>query len=192
MIGCRPLTNEEIDTIKAAAAVPIQDRALILLGATTGFRISELLSLTWTDVLQQSRVMVVKRNTKGRLQSRSALLHPEAKAALEALHYAVQPKSDGEYIFKSRKGENRAIGKVQAWRRLDEAFTALGLKGKLGTHCMRKYFAERVYEGTGKDLLKTQRALGHRNINSTISYLSFNTQELDATILDMRQTTKKK
>ena len=48
---------------------------------------------------------------------------------------------------------------------------------------MRKTFADRVYEKLNHDLVKTQRALGHRNINSTVSYLSFREEEIDAAIL---------
>jgi integrase len=54
-----------------------------------------------------------------------------------------------------------------------EAYKSNELTGKLGTHAMRKTFANRMYDKLGKDLVKCQRALGHRNINSTVSYLSF-------------------
>ncbi len=48
---------------------------------------------------------------------------------------------------------------------------------------MRKTFARRVHEKLGKDLVKTQKAMGHRSINSTVSYLSFNEEEIDDAIL---------
>jgi site-specific recombinase XerC len=57
------------------------------------------------------------------------------------------------------------------------------LTGTLGIHAMRKTFAHRVYENLSRDLVKTQRALGHANINSTVSYLSFADAEIDAAIL---------
>jgi len=44
-------------------------------------------------------------------------------------------------------------------------------------------FATRVYDHLNRDLVKTQRALGHKNINSTVSYLSFRDEEIDAAIL---------
>jgi hypothetical protein len=34
---------------------------------------------------------------------------------------------------------------------------------------MRKTFANRVYEKLDYDLVKTQWAIGHRNLNSTVS-----------------------
>ena len=87
-------------------------------------------------------------------------------------------------IFKSRKGQ-RAITRVQAFRVLTEVYEANGLMGKLGTHSMRKTFADRIYERLGRDLIKVQRALGHRCINSTVSYLSFREEEITEAILSI-------
>jgi hypothetical protein len=44
---------------------------------------------------------------------------------------------------------------------------------------MRKTFANRVYHQLNHDLVKTQRAMGHKNINSTVAYLSFAEDEID-------------
>jgi len=48
---------------------------------------------------------------------------------------------------------------------------------------MRKTFANRVYHQLNQDLVKTQRAMGHKNINSTVASLSFVEAEIDAAIL---------
>jgi integrase len=48
---------------------------------------------------------------------------------------------------------------------------------------MRKTFANRMYDKLGHDLVKTQRALGHKNINSTVAYLSFREEDIAAAIL---------
>jgi len=51
---------------------------------------------------------------------------------------------------------------------------------------MRKRFAQGVYEAISHDLVRTQRALGHKNINSTVSYLGFGTDaEVDEPILSL-------
>jgi site-specific recombinase XerD len=57
------------------------------------------------------------------------------------------------------------------------------LRGKLGTHTMRKTFANNVHERLGRDLVKTQRALGQKNITTTILYLSFRDDEITQAIL---------
>jgi len=169
-----------------------RDKALFMLGVKSGFRISELLSLRLRDVAQGGRlverVTVERRNMKKKLEGRTVLLHPEARAALAA--WLEELGKDTElagdtFIFQSRKGGNRPITRVQAYRILHEACDSCELTGKLGTHSMRKTFANKVYDALDNDLVKTQRALGHRNVNSTVQYLSFREEEIDEAILSM-------
>jgi integrase len=167
-----------------------RDTALFLLGIKSGFRISELLSLKVGDLLQAGRmverVTVARRNMKKRVEGRTVLLHPEAKEALAEWfqELAAEEKLTAEtFVFLSRKGDNRPVTRVHAWRVLHQAFTDTDLGGKLGTHSMRKTFANKVYDALGHDLIKTQRALGHRNINSTACYLSFREEDIDRAIL---------
>jgi integrase len=113
-------------------------------------------------------------------------LHPDAKAALATwvLTLRQQPGVTTQtYLFRSRKGNNRPISPVQAWRILREACEANELTGKLGTHCMRKTFAQKVYHQLDYDLIRTKRALGHQNIANTERYLSFAEEDITAAIL---------
>jgi site-specific recombinase XerD len=48
---------------------------------------------------------------------------------------------------------------------------------------MRKTFAKKIYEHLGRDLARTQEALGHQHINDTRKYLSFDRTEIDRAIL---------
>ena len=82
----------------------------------------------------------------------------------------------------SAKGDNRPITRIHAYRLFKDACAANGLQGVLATHSLRKTFAHRIYERLGKDLIKTQRALGHRSITSTVQYLSFREEEIDRAI----------
>ena len=194
MKGCRPLTSDEVELTAKTFGGPFaaRDRALFLLGVRSGFRISELLSIRLADVLQAGRlvdrVAVQRRNMKKKTEGRTVLLHPEAKAALEVwiadLKAAGYMTADA-YVFQSRKGQNRPISRQQAHRILSGAYSVNGMTGNLGTHSMRKTFANRVYDALGGDLVKTAKALGHRNLNSTGAYLSFREEEIDAAILTM-------
>ena len=85
MRGSKPLTEEEIRAL--VNNLGPADKALFLLGLKTGFRISELLSLTVGDVVSngkiKDRVTVQRRNMKGKKSSRTVLLHEEARQALK-------------------------------------------------------------------------------------------------------------
>lgn len=194
MKGCRPLNDQEVKlvTMSFGGKYATRDKALFLLGLKSGFRISELLSLRLCDVLQAGRMVdritVQRRHMKKKTESRTILLHPEAKEALDK--WINELNANGHiaadtFIFRSRKGRNRPITRMHAWRILKEAYTSNEMNGKLGTHSMRKTFADRIYDKLDRDLVKTQKALGHRNINSTVQYLSFREEEIDEAILSI-------
>lgn len=222
MKGCRPLTDEEIKRVlaKLSGRYAARNRALFVLGLKTGFRISEMLSLRIGDVSVTNgepaapplpgfaevagsgkravdRITVQRRHMKGNLESRTIVLHPEAKAALE--EWIAQLRgfgytAAGTPLFlsqirrsgksgKARSSRERAISRIQAHRILHAAYQACGVRTQTGTHCMRKTFANKVYDALDKSLLKTQKALGHRSIASTVLYLSFREEEIDDAIL---------
>lgn len=194
MRGCRPLEDPEIQAILQSftGRFARRDRALFVLGLKTGLRISELLSIRIGDVVQYGdiveRISIERRSTKGSVEGRTIILHPDAKAALgewidECRRSTLLPLPEERYLFHSQKGWNRPLGRRHAWRILKHVYRLNELSGKLATHSMRKTFAGRVYDALGRDLVKTQRALGHKDINSTAKYLSFRQEEIDAAIL---------
>jgi integrase len=193
MKGMRALTDIEIEQVKRSffGTFAARDQALFILGIKSGFRISEILSLKLGDVFDngkiQDRIYVHRKHMKGQCEGRCVVLHSEAKASIQS--WAEQLISKGAtpetYIFKSRNGTNKPITRVQAWKMLTRFYAAAGLTGALGTHSLRKTFADRVYDKLGHDLLKTQRALGHRDIKSTVSYLAFKQEDVDDAILSI-------
>lgn len=193
MKGMRPLTDDEIARVAAGfnGAFAARDRALFILGIKTGLRISEILSLTLGDVLVgdrfHDRIYIERRHIKGKREGRSIPLNPSAREALLPWLKILKAEGapPGTFLFQSRSGRNRPISRVQAWKILHSVFQRVGVFGRLGTHSMRKSFAQRAFRKLNNDLLRTQRALGHRSIGSTISYLSFENQEIDEVIMSL-------
>jgi integrase len=199
MKGCRPLSDEEVKLISQSFGGTFgkRNKALFVVGYRTGFRISELLSLRVGDVQQHSKIVdqvtVQRKHMKKKTEGRTVPLHPEARAALsvwmEVLQKMLKSTLDPQTpVFCSRvretaTGLRRAISREQAWRILKEAFGSNELTGKLGTHAMHKTFANHMYEKLNRDLVKVQRAMGHRNINSTVAYLSFREEDIADAIL---------
>jgi integrase len=192
MKGCRPLTDDEVRLVSQSFGGPYaaRDKALFMLGIKSGFRISELLSLRVGDVWQHGqfveRVAVRRQHMKGKIQGRSVILHPEAKAALAAWLMAmprlgaVTPESP---LFPSRKARHRPLRRGQAWYILTQAYAANGLTGMIGCHGMRKTFGTNVYAKSGRDLRATQHAMGHKSPASTAAYLAVDEQAIDSIIL---------
>lgn len=189
MRGCRPFSESEVQRITRSFSgrYAKRDRALFILGVRSGLRISELLSLELKDVLSPrggllERVYIRRKHTKGKTSGRSVVLHPEAISAL-AEWILVRKATRGTHVFHSQKNSKKPLDRRSAWRILNDQFVALRLPGPLGTHSMRKTFAAKVFKNLGRDLFKTQRALGHRHVTSTTCYLSFDEREIDRAIL---------
>lgn len=188
MKGARPLTRSQVKAV-IHAAVSVREKALLTLGFCTGYRISELLSLKVSDVstggVIHSHVTVKASNTKTKT-GRTVLLNSDAKKALAVLVDWLTAKGldTTAPLFVSRKHVNgyAAISRQQAHKLLKVLFALVGEFGNVSTHTLRKTFAARIYELTNK-LEQVQIALGHKSINSTISYLSFNTGEVDNAIM---------
>ena len=192
MKGCRALTDQEVALVSKSfgGTYAARDRALFILGVKSGFRISELLSLTVGDVWQHGqfveRVAVQRKHMKGKHQGRSVILHPAAKTALAAWLMDLQRLGEltpASYLFPSRKGVNRPLRRGQAHHILQEAYQTNGLTGMIGCHGMRKTFGQKVYQATGRDLRATQHAMGHKSPASTAAYLAVDEQAVDAVIL---------
>lgn len=184
-----PLTRKQYrETLKSfSGRYANRDRCLFILGIRTGFRISELLSIRVGSVFQHGRlverVTVERRNMKSGEEARAVALHPEAREALATWLEELGTEDPGRFLFQSRQRPRHPISYGQARRVLQDAFRVAGLAGIYATHSMRKTFAEWSHKAFGGDLLKTQRALGHASIQSTIHYLQADREEIDAAIV---------
>jgi integrase len=191
MKGCKPLSEQEISEATKAFSGPFaaRDRALFILGCNIGYRISELLSLTVGDVFKFGKVLdmvtVSKKSIKEKKEGRTMPINAKAKAAL--LPWLKQLEKVGRLesctpLFLSKKagpnGAPKAISRVQAWRVLNITYAACEITGQTGTHVMRKSFADRAYQKFKGDIAKIAKALGHRNVNSTMNYLSFREDDI--------------
>jgi integrase len=177
--GCRPLTDVEI--VQIYDSLPsLKYQALFMVGLKTGFRISELLSLKVSSVMQHgamSNVIVVERkNMKGKKSGRTVPMHPEVAKLLQKYIEDSRLIPDDVLFDISRQAVDKVLKLVKS---------KLRLQGKVAAHSFRKTFATKVYDALGHDLVKTQKAMDHSSINSTVKYLSFRQEEIDAAILSV-------
>jgi integrase len=192
MRGCRPFSEREIVQITKAFSGrhAKRNRAFFLLGLKTGLRCRELLGLKVGDVWNGkvlTRVHVRRGVTKGKRMGFSLPLHPLAGRALED-YLDSRPISIGATLalFPSAKCNSssaQSLNRSSAWRILKYAYRKAGIDGNTGCHSMRKTFCQNVYRALGNDLIATQAAMHHASITSTIRYLSFDNQQVEAAIL---------
>jgi len=182
MKGCRPLTKSETDLVVSHLRYDrhgVRNSALFTVGLMTGFRVSELLSIRVSDVFQCGRVVdavtVRRANMKGKGEGRTVKLNAKAKVAIASW---LEERGDTEGPLFCSTAQKK-ISRVQVWRIFNRAFKSIGMTGTLGTHCMRKTFADRMHGLLDGDLKQLQGALGHKWITSTSQYLSFKEEKIN-------------
>ena len=184
MKGTRPLDNAEIREVSEAfgGTFAIRNRSLFMLGVSVGGRISEMIALKVGDVWQNGKSvkdLLFDRNiVKGSEVSRAVPVNMDGREAIEALiawHTELYGDLNGSRpLFPSRNGQGtKAMTRIAAHNALKEAFEAAGLNGKLGTHSLRKSYAQRLYEQTN-DIYAVQEMLGHKSVVTTQRYLGVN------------------
>ena len=192
MKGTRPLDNDEIRRVSAAftGTFEIRNRGLFMIGVSTGGRISELLSLTISDVYQNKKpvsdLLYGKSIVKGGEFSRAVPVNADGRRAIQNLvdwhreHY--RSISSKRPLFPSRhKRGTVPMHRQTAHAILKTAFIEAGLNGHIATHSLRKSFAQRLYDKTG-DIFMVQELLGHRNISTTQKYLGVNYADAKAAV----------
>ena len=184
MKGTRPLDNTEIQKVAEAfgGTFAVRNRSLFMLGVSVGGRISELIALKVDDVWQNSKpvrdLLFDRSIVKGGEVSRAVPVNVDGREAIEALiawHAELFGSIDADRpLFPSRKGRGlKPMTRIAAHNALKDAFGAAGLNGKLGTHSLRKSYAQRLYEQTN-DIYAVQEMLGHKSVVTTQRYLGVN------------------
>lgn len=198
-MSARPFTESEFSSLMNhfTSHGRTRDAALLALGCGTGFRIQELLSVTvghvWHGEAVAPEITLARRDLKGgkgtyrrAVRSRRVPLGEGVRKAL-ATHLAITGTGDpARPVFGTSRSGEAGMDRSQAFRTLVNACAACGIDtARISTHSMRKTFARRVYAGSGHDLIRTQRALGHTSPVTTARYLETDSAALDRLILDI-------
>lgn len=174
----RCLSTNEIDTIfelmNKRSPLGARDYALFELIFSAGLRISEALSLSWSDVFFDEAVLRV--TGKGG-KTRHLPLGERAEDALvsyqrEARSLFKKGKSDG-YVFLSFRGQ--PLSRKGAWKIWHGYLMLAGKEGTL--HGLRHSFATALVRG-GADLRLIQELLGHASLKTTQIYANLDCNDL--------------
>ena len=98
----------------------IRNYAMVIIGAYTALRISDLLCLKWSDVYDEQRrefcshITVTERKTR---KTKTIALNNHILAALKIFFSYRQ----GDFMFASRRDKEKPISRVQAWRIINGA-----------------------------------------------------------------------
>ncbi len=164
----------------------VRDYALFTLGVNTSLRIGDLLTLKWEDVYDFTRenyrthIRLIEQKTG---KSTQIALNQEAVASLERLKETAV-LTDSSYLFRSRKGENRPIGRTQAYHIIKKAVSELQISGVISCHSLRKTFGYHAWkDGVPPALIMS--IYNHSSLEITKRYLSIDQDDKDTVFLKL-------
>ena len=153
----------------------VRDALLWALGITTGLLVSDLLSLRWGDFLDAEgniaeRITVKETKTK---KLRSIAVLTAAQSALAAYAEEHRP-ARSDFLFTGPTGA--PLSREQARRLVKSWCAECNLRGRFGSHTMRKTFATAAYANSGGDPVATARVTGHSNPSQLLAYIGESTR----------------
>lgn len=148
-----------------------RDLVMFVLGVSLGLRISDLLTIRVGDLRGQSH-LAIKEGKTGKTRD----------IKLSSTVVKLAQKLDGDddsYVFQSRKGVNKPISRVQAYRVLNAAAVRAGINIDIGTHTLRKTFGYQLYS-KGINITRIMKVFGHSSEAQTLKYIGITADEIDA------------
>jgi integrase len=167
----RFLTDEEETTLLAWCGPQL--KPLVITAMHTGFRASELLSLTWQDVDFKRGVVTVRAGYVKNGESRSVPMNQVLTAIVKAVKLG---GNEGEQVFCNRQGK--------PYRSFRTAFERAVRKAGVQDftfHDLRHTFASRLVMA-GVDLPTVKELMGHKNITMTLRYAHLSSDHKQAAV----------
>ncbi len=168
--GRTALRSEEYTKLLSLAGSNPRDFAILQVFLQTGIRVSELCSLTLSDI-DLPRAILSVREGKGQA-SRDI---PLEKKAMQALKNYLTVRADSPYdaLFLNYQGE--PLGERGVRKLVTKYVKAAGLSKKVSPHVFRHSFASAKAE-KNIDPYQLQEWLGHRNLATTQIYVHLSKQ----------------
>jgi integrase len=151
------------------------------MGINNGLRISDLLKIRVGQVrdLKAGDSLTIREQKTGK--DNVLMINKGVYSTLQD-HLASKDWSDDDYLFQSRKGQNKPLT-VPSVHRMVQEWT-YGMKGNYGTHSLRKTFGyiQRTKFGVSFEVLC--RRFNHSNPSTTMRYLGIHSKEVNDILMN--------
>lgn len=153
---------------------------LIGCGIFFGLRISDLRSLSWTQILMGEEFSLYEKKTGKR---RVVRINKGFQAHIKDCHTALNIKDDSQPCFLNRYGSVITLQMIN--RHFKNIKVRYGLRiNNFSTHSLRKTWARKIYENENAEgrgemaLLKLSEIMNHSAPSITRRYIGLRQQEL--------------
>ena len=161
------LTIEEVNKLikQPNKNVPtgLRNKAILSFIWDTGTRVSDVINLKPGNISISKREAIIKN---GKYDVDRNLLFSDYTAELLKKYKEARPK--GKYFFSTLKGGK--LDRIYLYNMIRRYAKRAGINKKIGLHTLRHSFALKFYKDSNHDLIRLQKILGHRNINTTEIY----------------------
>lgn len=151
---------------------------LIGTGAFTGLRISDILSLTWNQLLNKEVIELHEMKTG---KFRKIKINQDLQSLIISNYLAMGEPNVENLVFVNKYG-TKQINVQWVNTKLKEIFTKYSIKTQNpSTHSLRKSFGRKIWEINNyseKSLVLLSELFNHSNIQITKRYLGIKEQEL--------------
>ncbi|MCB2313265.1 tyrosine-type recombinase/integrase [Clostridium tagluense] len=161
----------------------LRNELLFILGINVGLRISDILKLTFDDVMNfksmsaKEYVTITEKKTS---KTKKFYIGSIVSKLIEGYASSLVEVLPDMYVFCSKKSENKPISRQHAWYILNNAAEMIGLverdhkgniiSGEVGTHTMRKTFGYHAYTG-GTTIELLMDIFNHSSKTQTLRYI---------------------
>ena len=174
--------NDILDTIDLSLPEGQRNRAMLEVLYSCGLRVSELISLRYSDVyFDEGFIRVEGKGSKQRLVPISETAIREIKNYLLDRNLMVVKKGIEDILFLSRRGT--ALSRIMVFHIIKQQTEMAGVHKNVSPHTFRHSFATHLLEG-GANLRAIQEMLGHEKITTTEIYTHIDRQFLRKEILE--------
>ena len=180
------LTPMEVDLLEDSIDLSVpeghRNRAIIEVLFSCGLRVSELVSLKWSQLFAEERFLrILGKGSKERLVPISERALHEIENYMPWRNSLKIKPGEEDFIFLNRRGAHltRTMILIMLKRQAETA----GIKKTISPHTLRHSFATALLEG-GADLRVIQALLGHESIGTTEIYTHISVQTLRREVLE--------
>ena len=151
---------------------------LVAVGCFTGLRISDILALRWSQLIDTDELCVTERKTG---KQRVIRINSQLRSHIRECYEHIQPIGINAPVFVSRKGTIYSVQRINVI--LKQLKTKYHLRiGNISCHSLRKTFGRQVYTMNGDNselaLVKLMELFNHSSVAITKRYLGLRQEEL--------------
>lgn len=166
---------EDIQMIKKYLAKKTRDALLFSFGINTGLRISDILSLDVWDVKGRDYIEIREKKTNKYKK------FPLNRFLKEEIDLFVEGLASEQPLFYTQK--HCRLDRAQAYRILNKATQAVGVKERIGTHTLRKTFGYYHYKKYN-DIVLLQKIFNHSSPSVTLRYIGIEQDTIDESYMN--------